>query len=714
MSPETKTRRTFCRLCAASCGLSIDVEDNRIVAVSGDREHAMSRGYTCVKGRNIAAQWNHPERLRTSLRRGEGGFEAIGSAAALDEVAARLSAIRDAHGPHAIASFCGTAAYFSAPAVPVSRAWHAGLGSRSRYSTMTIDQASKIIAVMNSGTWGGGPHSFASADVIMLVGSNPFVSALHQMGGPPGFRPTALREAKDRGLEVIVVDPRRTETARMADLHLPVKPGQDAALIAGMIRLILSEELHDAAFCEEHVDGLDALREAVEPFTPEVVAARAGIESDLLVRATRMFAEGPRGVAGSGTGPDMAPHPHLSEQLLLALNSICGRWSREGEKVGVPSVLTPDLPRPAQVIPKELLPPELNDAANAERSRIRGVRQVFNEMPTAVLPDEILTPGEGQVRALVVVGANPVACWPDQARTIEALSALDLLVCVDVVPSETTQLADYVIAPRHSLERTDLSSYQDMLWEEPFAQFTEPVIEPEGDLVEDWQVFVGLARRMGSPIELAGGVVESEDEDTLSVLEKIYPATKISLRKIAEYEGGHVFEEVAPVVGPPIPGVEGRLRVASEQAIAELGDVAREGEGAGDEFTHLLAVRRLKHVANSVGRDFPKSAEAGRHNAAYLHPDELAALGVRDGDLIEIESADGCIDAVVEADADVRPGVVSMAHGFGRPSASGDVTGDTRKVGSSTARLISSADSLDPLIAMPRFSAIPVRLRASG
>ncbi len=708
------TRRTFCRMCAASCGLAIEVEDNRIVAVSGDREHAMSRGYTCVKGRNIVAQWNHPERLRGSLRRGEDGFEPIGSAAALDEIASRLSAIRDAHGPHAIASFCGTAAYFSAPAVPVSRAWHAGLGSRSRYSTMTIDQAAKIIAVMNSGTWGGGPHSFASADVIMLVGSNPFVSALHQMGGPPGFRPTALREAKERGMKVIVVDPRHTETARMADLHLPVKPGQDAALIAGMIRLILAEQLHDAAFCAEHIDGLDALREAIAPFTPEVVAARAGIESELLVRAARMFAAGPRGVAGSGTGPDMAPHPHLTEQLLLALNSVCGRWSREGEKVGVPSVLTPDLPRPAQAIPRELLPPELNDAANAERSRIRGLRQIFNEMPTSALPDEILTPGDGQVRALVVVGANPVACWPDQERSIEALSALELLVCVDVVPSETTQLADYVIAPKHSLERADLSTYQDMLWEEPFAQYTEPVIEPQGDLVEDWQVFAGLAQRMGTPIELAGGAIESENEDTLSVLEKIYPVTKVPLREIAEFEGGHVFEEVAPVVGPPIPGVEGKLRIAFDEVITELGEVAREGDDTGGEFTHLLAVRRLKHVANSVGRDFPKTSEVGLHNAAYLHPDELVALGVREGELIEIESADGCIDAVVEADADLRRGVVSMAHCFGRPSAEGDVTGDTRKVGSSTARLLSSTSSVDPLIAMPRFSAIPVRLRAQG
>ncbi|MCP5043995.1 MAG: molybdopterin-dependent oxidoreductase, partial [bacterium] len=219
----------------------------------------------------------------------------------------------------------------------------------------------------------------------------------------------------------------------------------------------------------------------------------------------------------------------------------------------------------------------------------------------------ILTPGDGQVRALLVMGANPVACWPDPVRTTEALSALELPVCVDVVQNETTRLADYIIAPKHSLERADLSTYQDMLWEEPFAQYTEPVVEPHGDLLEDWQVFAGLAQRMGTPIELAGGALESQDEDTLSVLEKILPDTKVPLRRIAQFEGGHIFHEAEAVVGPPIPGLDGKLCIAPEDAIAELARVAEEPDPLASEFTHLLVVRRLKHVANSVGRDFPKS-----------------------------------------------------------------------------------------------------------
>jgi anaerobic selenocysteine-containing dehydrogenase len=705
-----ETRRTFCRICTASCGLTIDVESNAVVSVKGDREHPMSRGYTCVKGRQAGYQWNHPERVRGSLRRNGGGFEAISSETALDEIAARLGEIRASDGPNAIASYCGTGAYSATSAIPVSRAWHAGLGSRNRFSSLTIDQTSKILAVMKAGTWGGGPHPFASADVVMLFGINPLVSAHHQLGGPPGFRPTALREAKARGMKLICVDPRRTETARLADLHLPVKPGQDSVVIAGMLHVILEEELHDAEFCEAHVEGMAAIEEGVRPFTPDVAARRAGIDRELLVNAARMFAAGPRGCASSGTGPDMAPHPHLTEQLLLALNTVCGRWSREGEPVGSPSVLTPLLPRPAQVIPRELLPAELNDAANSERSRIRGVRQVYGEMPTGVLAEEILTPGEGQIRALLVVGGNPVAAWPDQERTLEALASLELLVCVDIVHSETAQLADYIIAPKHFLERSDLTAFQDMLYEEPFAHYTDPVVEPAGDLFEEWQVFAGLARRMGTPIELAGGSVKDEHEDSFSVLEKVYPETKVPVRRIAEFQGGHTFADVNVRVGPPIDGIAGKLRIVPADTLSELGELAQETEG-DSEFPFLLAVRRLKHAINSVGRDFPKSLEVGPHNAAYLNPRDMAELDVEDGDLVEIASAEGSIDAVVEPDADVRRGVVSMAHCYGRPTRGGEAPADPRKAGSSTARLVSTAAPLDPVIAMPRFSAIPVRLR---
>ncbi|MBK7170182.1 MAG: molybdopterin-dependent oxidoreductase [Gammaproteobacteria bacterium] len=230
----------------------------------------------------------------------------------------------------------------------------------------------------------------------MLIGTNPLISAFHVHGGPPGFCPGELRRAqRERGLRVIVVDPRRTETAELADLHLQIRPGEDATLLAGMIRLILAQSLHDRAFCAAHVEGSDMLREAVDGFTG-LVANRTCLSAALVAEAARLFARGPRGVATAGTGPNMAAHPTLTEHLVLCLDTICGRWNREGERVNAPSVLMADIPRPAQAFAPSMLPPEMNPDANLERSRRFGFRQINLEMPTPSLADEILEPGEAR------------------------------------------------------------------------------------------------------------------------------------------------------------------------------------------------------------------------------------------------------------------------------------------------------------------------------
>lgn len=710
------TKQSFCRVCPAFCAIELDVDSGRVVEVRGDRNNPMSHGYTCIKGRQLPYEVNNPNRLRGSMvRRPSGEFAPISSTQAMDAVAQRLADIIGRYGPRSVASYSGTAAYFNAPTLPVVRAWHRGIGSPMLCSSLTIDQPAKVIAVGRHGFWGGGPHSFATADVVMLIGNNPLVSALHQMGGPPGFYPLALREARQRGLKLICVDPRRTETARLADIHLQVQPGEDPTLLAGMLRVILNEDLHDADFCRAHTQGLDALRQVIAGFTPEYVERRCGVPAERMVAAARLFAAGPRGCASSGTGPDMAPHPNLSEHLICCLNTVCGRWAREGEAVGVPSILSPPLPRPAQAFPPEMLPGEINLALNTERSRLRGLRQIAGEMPTAALADEILEPGDGQVRALFVVSGNPLATWPDQERTLRALEALDLLVCLDIKMNVTCQRAHYVIGCRHPLERDDLAAFQDRLYEQPYAHYTRPVVAPAGDLVEEWMFFAGLAQRLGTPIELAGGALNTAlPPTTLDVIDLVHAGAKVPIRTIAAYAGGHIFEEIKEVVGPPFPGLEGYLQLTPEGIVDEIHEVRAEpvpergAYGRDGSFSHLLICSRLKHVMNSVGHDFPHTREQGTYNPACIHPDDLKQLGLDAGDVAEIASEDGTVLAIIEPSADVRRGVVSLAHAFGGdPRAEADV----RDVGSSTARLISTQHDYDPIVGIPRESAIPVRLR---
>ncbi|MBW2232185.1 MAG: molybdopterin-dependent oxidoreductase [Deltaproteobacteria bacterium] len=711
-----KTRRSFCRICAAYCGITADVEDGQLLSVRGDPEHALSRGYSCVKGRRIPAIVNHPDRLRSCLARVDGqDLEPIASEIALDEIAARLTQLIDRYGPRCVATYTGTGCWGNGALTEIVKAWHHGIGSVMRCSSASIDQPAKTISPWFHGVWGGGPHAFETADVILLIGQNPLVSGQYQHGGPPGYYPTALGSARKRGLKLIVMDPRRTELARQADLHLQLIPGEDPTLLAAMLRVVLDEGLEDREFCAEHVRGLGELRAAVDDFGLEYAAQRSGVPGEQIVAAARLFAAGPRGIASTGTGPSMAPHPNLSEHLVQSLNSVCGRWSREGEVVNMPSLLSPDLPRPAQALPPEFLPPDLSPSANAEISRIRGLRQVYQEMPTAALADEILTPGEGQVRAMIVVGGNPVLAWPDQQRTLRALDELELLVCLDIRLTPSCQRADYVIASTHFSERAELTFLGDYFFEKPFSQYTGPLAETQGDITDETDFFIGLARRMGTKLELPGGILDTVAKpDPLDLFELVRPAPKVPIREIAQYEGGHLFEEIDVRVAPAIAGVEARLDVAATEMMKELvaireAPAATVGRvGAAGDFTHLLIPRRVKYMSNSVGQDLPRSADELAYNPAYLHPNDLATLGLSSGELVTIESEDGAISAIVEAAEDLRPGVVSMAHCFGGDPAD---DGDPRQVGSSIAALVSVDHDYDPISGAARQSAIPIRFR---
>jgi anaerobic selenocysteine-containing dehydrogenase/1-acyl-sn-glycerol-3-phosphate acyltransferase len=705
-----QTRKSYCRICSAFCAMEVDVEAGRVMAVRGDASDPVTGGYTCVKGRQLPHQIHGPQRLRSSLaRRRTGGFEPIATERALDAIAQQLERIIERHGPRAVASYSGTAAFMNPAAVPVARAWHQGIGSSSNYSTLTIDQPAKIIAAARHGVWGGGGHTFASADVALSIGGNPLVSGLTLPGAPPGTDPVkSLNHARKRGLKLICVDPRRSELARRADLHLQIRPGEDPTLLAGMLRVILEEELHDQEFCREHTDGFEELRAAVLDFTPECVERRTGVAAERMVEAARLFATGPRGYASSGTGPDMAPRPCLTEHLICCLNTVCGRHSREGERLANPGVLSPPLPRPAQPIPSELLPPLFSWGKGPE-SRFRGLRQLFEEMPTTTLAEEILQPGEGRIRALLCIGGNPALAVPDQRNMLSALDDLELLVCAEITLSETARRADYVIAARHPFEREDVTAFMDSFYEVPYGFYTKPVIQPDFEAIEDWELFLGLAKRMKTPIELSGGAIDPEDPPgKLEVLKRIHPSTRVPLERLRETGRGSVFEEAAIDVAPPLPGVEARLQLAPEGVCEELRAVREEPLPSTER--HLLICRRQRHAANSVGQDFPESRKIATTNPAFLNPADLERLGVEPGALVEIESEHDRILAVAEPSDDLQSGVVSMAHCWG---AGPERDAEVRTIGSNTGRLVATNRHYDPITGMARQSAIPVTIRVA-
>lgn len=707
-----ETKKTYCRFCHAYCAMEVDVEDGKPIAVRGDASDPVYGGYTCIKGRQLVEAYDHPDRLHTPLKRmPDGSFKEITMTQAMDEIAEKVGAIIEKHGPRAIASYNGTYAFQESAALAVSRGFHQGIGSDSYYTSVTIDQPAKAISASRVGGWAGGVHSFRTADVVLIIGCNTVVSQFAPFGGVPFFNPSRmLNDAKKRGLKVIVIDPRYTEVARKADLHLQIRPGQDPTLLSGILNVILSEELYDKEFCDGHIEGLDDIKASVADYTPDYVEKRTDVPANLIVEAARMFAAGPRGRATTGTGPDMSQRGNLTEHLVQTLNAVCGRFNREGETVPNPGILTALLPGKAQVTPAA---PAFG---NGPKSRVRGLGQVFGEMPTAALSDEIIEPGDGQVKALFNIGGNPIVAWPDQVKTKKAIDALDLLVCVDIRLAATAKHADYVIPGKICLEREDAPTLADSWFDVPYSHYTEAVVEPNGDLVEEWEFYWELAHRLESNIPLPGGELPVDEKPSkFDVLELVCPDARVPLADIRARDGGAIFDEISIPVVAGDEDADAKLQLSPDGIVDEIREVRTEtltedGKPAKDgDYSHLLVSRRLKQVYNSSGRDLSQSRKKGTTNSAYMNPGDIDALGIESGGMVQISGRYGAILGVAEAAPDLKSGVISMAHAWGDlPGNEGNV----REIGSSTNRLLSNDQEYDPITGMARQSAIPVNVRA--
>ncbi|MBL7511906.1 molybdopterin-containing oxidoreductase family protein, partial [Frankia nepalensis] len=605
---------SYCRICPALCGITVTVDDatGRVTSVDGDPDHPLSRGFTCSKGRALAEDHNAPDRLDGSLRRAGERWEPVSSDAAVAEIGDRLSEIVDRHGPRSVGLYVGTRGY-EVLQLAGATAWLSGVGSPSLYSTYTIDQPAKDVARALHGSWPAGFQEWASSDVVMFVGNNPVVSATASYIGMPVTNPRrAIRERRRAGLKVIVIDPRRTETAALADIHLQPVPGTDGAVLAGMVHVILAEGLYDSAFTERYTEGLERLRAAVAPFHPEAAAARGGVAVDQLIAAARLFATAGRGCAIGGTGINMAPHPILSEYLLLCLNSLCGRYMRAGDQVANPGVLGG-----GRSLREGVRGPR-QPWGKGPQPRVRGLSNLYDQLPAAALADEILTPGDGQLRALIVSGGNPLVALPDMAKSIEALSSLELLVTLDVRMTQTARLSDFLIAAPMSLERSDVTLASDLRFPKAFAQYAPAVVAPPGDLVEEWEFFWALARRMGTQWDLRGrigmpvpiNVADTFDPRVKPTTEQLWEilctGSRIPLATLREHPHG-LAPELPPVVVRPDERLDDgqRLALADPLMIDELAAVAAERTAVGPAPGQPTGRRRAGTTPPADAQDLP-------------------------------------------------------------------------------------------------------------
>jgi anaerobic selenocysteine-containing dehydrogenase len=709
------TRNSFCRICINHCSILVDVEDGVATAIHGNSRNQVYGGYTCVKGRSQHEYLRHADRLVHSLVRTPAGHARLPVEQAMDEIAAKLADIRDRYGPRAIASYAGTMAHITtAPtAAPLHNALFDALGSDMRFDPNTIDKGGKQVAQSLLGYWSAPSQGFDAPEAILLIGINPMVTCT---GFPAGSPKRWLLDTLARGCKLIVVDPRRTDVAQHADWYLQAAPGHDVAILAAMIRIVIDEGLFDRDFVARHVHGLSELAAAVHGFDPYEVAQRAGIAGADLVAATRCYATAKRGYTMAGTGPNMAGEGTLVEYLVLVLETLCGRWLRAGETVSASPTLLP-----SYVPVAEAKSPDRDWALQGE-VRVRGLRKTRAGMPTATLPEEILTPGEGQVRALISWGGNPAVAFPDQRRTVEALESLELFVQIDPWYSASARLADYVIAPTMPLEAPSSTVFLDALAArgtgygigQAYAQYSSAVVErPEGsDVIEEWRFFHGLMKRLGYPVEVNPfGCPSSpsrpidDDLTTDELLEILSEGSAIPLSKVKSHPDGMTRTTDLLTVQAGDPEVLDRLDIGNGLMLAQLTEHTRVVEPLRPDRPYRLLCRRHLHVYNS-SCNIDRTHRGVPYNPAFMHPDDMTELGLSDGTLVRISSDLSSITAVAMKDPALRTGLVSMAFGYGPTDGDEEVWA----VGSSPSRLVSTSDKFDRYTGQPRMTNIPVSI----
>ena len=705
----TNEKVSFCRICSGGCGTLLTVdEDHNILSVRGDPDNGLSAGYACFKGLQASASHHGAERLLQPLKRtGDGTFIEIPSEDAIAEIAAAVSQIIDVGAAEAIGMFSGNGSIFDVASYAMQKPFLSSLGSDQYFSTQTIDQSAKMISFGRLGAWRAGLPSFEDMDVALLFGANPLVShaAIGFLQNDPVRR---LKQARARGLKLIVVDPRRTETARNADLVLQPYPGQDAAIAGAMIRMILDQEWQDQQFCVDHVgaERMASLRAAVDPLTPQRVEASAGLLPGQLHAATKLFAHDSKtGCATTCTGPSMAPFSNLAQHLVDCLNVVCGRFLQEGQPVHRLAAHAQRRPVHAEVVSPT------RAWEKHGQSRIRGARMLYGERPTGTLADEILTPGKGQIRGLFVDGGDPVTSWPDQNKTMAALKELELLVVIDPWMSPTARHAHYVLPPFMQYERADVSmTVGAPTWPGTWMQYTPPVVEvPSGsDLVHDWYVFWRIAQRLGRAIVCNGVALDMDRppaaEEVLRIVMKDSPLPFDAL--MLHPHGLHVGTGGARIL-PARAGACGKFDPMPQDVANEL-RLFLESSARPRGYSHLLVPRRMRDLFNSNGRHLPPVRKRTPYNPAYLHPDDLGHLGLVPGDRVEIASLHGRVIALVAADKDIKPGVVSISYAWGGMAEAED---RPDLEGTSVNRLIDTDSHFEAINAMPHMSALPVSIR---
>ncbi len=720
-----RTQSTFCRICEATCGLRATIDGDRIVALEADHNHVVSKGYACIKGLRYHEVHHSPDRLRAPLKRVGERFEEISWAQALDEIGGKVRALVREHGGDSVAAYLGNPISFSLLPPILTSAFLQGLGSRNLFQTGSQDCNNKFAAAERIY---GFPFIQPFPDVdrtecLIVIGSNPAVSRASFMHLPDPIR--RLRAIEQRGGRVFLVNPRRTETARQLGTQVFIRPDTDVFFLLSFLHVVLSANKVDLEHVKQHMRGLQTLRRVAEPWDPERTSAVTGVSPEALRSMVDAFVEADGAAMFLSTGVNQGSHGTLAFWIQESINAVTGNLDRIGGTL-VGHGYVPDFPRLAR---------KGGHTMRKDRSRIGQLPSVADTFPAGLMADEILTPGDGQVRALFCMAGNPLLTVPNSNGRLEkALRALELLVVIDIFRSETANLAHYILPGTSAFQRPDLPFvFQSLMgaMPTPYAQYTDALVPPDGEQRDETIILLQLARACGSKVfgsraasgflegwmalgrlPFVGGRLALSPERLLALMARGFRLG--SLRALRAEPHGRLL---APNRGGDFLG----HRVVTDDGLVDLApqDLVEAAAALDVAFDHELHERgklkliskREPHSHNSWLHNHPRFVAGKRStNYLYMNPADGEMAGVEPGATVEVRSDVASVRLPVELTDDMMPGAVALPHGWGHQDADGLSVASTTTGVNVNLLAADGPEALEPFSGMAKLNGIWVEV----
>ena len=692
-----RTHYRICPLCEACCGLEITTQGDKVISIRGHDADVFSAGYICPKGVALKDLHEDPDRLRTPLIKRDGKFVEATWDEAYAEIERRLPPIIAAHGRNATGVVVGNPSAHKIGLLTYFGKLARALGTKNVFSASTLDQMPKQLSSgLMFGHWlSVALPDIARTDYLLVLGANPLVSN-GSMWTVPDFRGKA-KALQARGGKLVVIDPRRTETAAVADAHHFIRPGADVYLLAAMVNTLFAEQLVKTGRVTEWLSGIDEVHEAVAPFTPEAVAPRCGIAAESIRSLTRALAAAPRAAVYARIGTCTQEYGTASSWLVDVLNALTGNLDREGGVLFAKSAAFA-----SNTVGNPANKPGVGKGVSTGRhhARVSGAPEVYGELPMTCLAEEIETPGPGQLRALFTVATNPVLSSPNGPRLAKALDTLDFMVSMDIYLNETTRHADVILPGVSPLEDLHYDvAFPQLSWRN-HARYSPPVFERAPGQPEEWQTLLKLAaivqgKGASTDADLLDDAQFAEDAQRLfgEHADAVIAATAqykgpqrgldvalrsgpygdqfgrkpdgLNLAKVmaSNASGGIDLGALQPRIPEMLRTPSGKVELAPPSLLQNLQHAAQGLRGPAPDL--VIIGRRDVRTNNSWMHNLPILAKGPFRCTALVHPADAARCGVADGAMATLRNGERSVQAQVHVSLDMMPGVVSLPHGWG-------------------------------------------------